>query len=170
MSTWLTSWQANKHGTERQLMLTNNLKNIHCGWETTSVCVPQTCYFLFFSMCVCDWGPPKVYSSVLLMCCMSQGRALVWSMGSLPLSVWCGLITGRGRGCGKTPFMPQSIHFDLTRWCNADQQTGENVNVTVCVAVCLWRGTCARVCVHTCLCGLSMHPLSIASNMYYAHL
>lgn len=114
------------------------------------MCVPQTCCFLFFSMCVCDWGPLKVYSSVLLMCFMSQGRALAWPMDSLPLSVWCGLITGRGRGYGKTPFIPQSIHFDLTRWCNADQQTGENVKVTVCVAVCMWGGTYVCVRVYVC--------------------
>lgn len=25
------------------------------------VCVPQTCCFLFFSMCVCDWGLLEVY-------------------------------------------------------------------------------------------------------------
>lgn len=114
------------------------------------VCVPQTCCFLFFSMCVCDWGPLKVYSSVLLMCFMSQGRALAWPMDSLPLGVWCGLITGRGRGYGKTPFIPQSIHFDLTRWCNADQQTGENVKVTVCVAVCMW-GERVCVCIRACV-------------------
>lgn len=30
------------------------------------------------------------------------------------------------------------IHFDLNRWCHADQQTGENVkDVCVCVCVCV---------------------------------
>lgn len=121
------------------------------------VCVPQTCCFLFFSMCVCDpGGPLKAYSSVLLMCFMSHGSALAWPMDSLPLIVWCGLITGeRQRLYGKTPFIPQSIRFDLTRWCNADQQTGENVKVTVCVcvcvAVCMW-GVWECVCAYVLVC------------------
>lgn len=132
--------------------------------------------------CVCYRGPLKVCSSVLLMCFMSQGRALAWPKDSPPLSVWCGLIPVRGlygRAYGITPCSMWSIHFDFAQWCNADERTGENVTITACVCahysiVCVSEDACAyvvlRVCVHTYLCGLSMHPLYIASNMYYAHL
>lgn len=166
MSTWITSWQANKHHTELQVMLTNNLKK--SLWMGNYKCVSHKHVVSCFSPCVSVieglWKSiPVSYWCVL--CHKAEHSHGQWIF--VPCSVSC-LITGRGRDYGKTPFRPQSIHFDLTRWCNADQQTGENVKATVCVAVCMWGGTC--VCVHTCLCGLSMHPLSIASNMYYAHL
>lgn len=61
------------------------------------VCVPQTCCFLFLSMCVTE----GLFSSVLLMCFMSLGRWLL-----LP-SVFDG-------PDGTKPFIPQSILIDST--------------------------------------------------------
>lgn len=51
--------------------------------------------------------------------------------------------------------------FTSSRTDDADQQTGKNVNAA-CVRAYV------RVCV--CTCEVSMHPLSIASIMYYAHI
>lgn len=117
---------------------------------TLQVCVPQTHCFLLSSIGVCDQGPLKTYFSVLLMCFMSQGWALAGPMDSLPHIVWCGLIAESGSGSGKTPFTPQSIRFDLTRWCNADQQTGENVCHCACGSMQVGvgvGGTCVCMCV-----------------------
>lgn len=170
MSTWLTSWQANKHDTELQLMLTNNLKKNRCGWETTRVC--PTNMFPVFPPCV----------SVI------EG---VWK--SIPVSYWCVYVTRPSIRMANGFSSPQCLMRPDNRerqrlwektiyttvhsfWFNqmmyADQQTGENVKVTVCVTVCMWGGMCVCLCVCVCtgLCELSMHPLSIASNMYYAHL
>lgn len=62
--------------------------------------------FLFFSAGVCDGRPLKIYSSVLLMCFMSQGRALAGPMDSPQHSVECGLTAERGSLDGKTPSTP----------------------------------------------------------------
>lgn len=153
----------NRHDTQLLFMLTNNLKK--SLWMGNYKCVSHKHVVSCFSPCVSVIeGFWKSICSVLVMF-MSHGWTLAWPMDSLPLFVWCSLITGRGKGYGETPFMPQSIHFDLTRWCNADQQTGENVKVTVRVrmhvrgTVHVWEWVCVCVCyqcfhyplLHTCI-------------------
>lgn len=111
--------------------------------------------FLFFSAGVCDGRPLKIYSSVLLMCFMSQGRALAGPMDSPQHSVECGLTAERGSLDGKTPSTPVHARpFEQMMSC----WSTDRKECKCCVCACV------------CTCGVSMHPLSIASNMYYAHI
>ena len=83
--------------------------------ETTSVC-PTNMFpvFLCVCVCVCDGGPLKVYSSVLLMCFMSQGRALARPMDSFAPSVFdAAWWRGEEEVMGKHHLYHKSIHFSF---------------------------------------------------------
>lgn len=94
---------------EGRCSVTGSMANIMAGSKASvclgNKCVSHTHLFPVF-LSVYDWRPLKLYSSVLMMCFMSQsqGQVLAWPMDSHALCVWCGLITGSEAGYGRTPF------------------------------------------------------------------
>lgn len=97
--------------------------------------------FLFFSTGVCDGGALKIYSSVPLMCFMSQGRALAGPMDSPQYSVECGLTAERGCLDGKTPSTPvHSLWFEqmMSCWSTDRRECKRCVRVRVRVCLHMW--------------------------------